>query len=106
MYVQLTMKLLQNKDIAGRSIGDWTANTTPDGTVVWTKPKKLFKKASPIGVYATPHYDQMNRVSVDVVSLNADRTTLSTHFYLKGEFLASDLKLYLVNMQEIFSMLK
>lgn len=101
--------LLQNSHIAGQKIGDWKASQTPDGTIVWSRPKKMFKKESLVGVYATPHYDEPNKVSVDVVkhdTFEGVHVTLSTYFILKGEFLASDLKMYLVHMESILSLLK
>lgn len=100
--------LLQNKDIAGKAIGLWKATLTPDGTIVWIKPKRIWGKEHLVGVYATPHYDKPNVVSVDVVKLNqlTDNITLSTSFTLKGEFLASDLKMYLVQIESILNLLK
>lgn len=101
--------LLQNNHIEGKSIGNWTAQQTPDGIIVWTRKKRLFsKKSTLIGVYATPHLDEPNVVSVDVVGISHDndRAVLSSRFRLKGELLASDLKNYLIEMELIFSMLK
>jgi hypothetical protein len=100
--------ILQNTHIAGQSIGLWKSVLTPDNTIVWMKPKRIFGKEHKVVVYATPHLDEPNVVSVDVVNLSHDndRTTLSTKFRLSGQFLASDLKMYLVQIGEIISMLK
>ena len=101
--------LLQNIHIAGQKIGDWQASVTPDGTIAWSRPKKMFRKESLVGVYATPHYDKPNVVSVDVVkhdTFEGMHVTMSTSFNLKGEFLESDLKMYLVRMESILGLLK
>ena len=100
--------ILQNSHIAGQTIGMWKAMLTPDNTIVWIKPKRMFSKEHRVGVYATPHLDEPNTVAVNVVNLSHDndRTTLSTKFRLSGQFLASDLKMYLVQIGEILSMLK
>jgi hypothetical protein len=98
-------KQLTNNQIKNLKIGDWKSSETPDGTILWTKPKRLFRKGSPLGVFATPHFDKDNVVSVDVVNLNKpyEDTTLTCKIYLKGD--ERDLQTYIKGMTEIFSML-
>jgi hypothetical protein len=101
------MELLTNKDITGLVIGDWKSSETPDGTIIWTKPKRLFRKSSPIAVFATPHHDKSNVVSVDVTDLSSpyDDVTLSTKLFLKGKDVYEDLSIYIKGMTTIFSMI-
>jgi hypothetical protein len=79
-----------------------------DGTVLWMKPKSLFsKKMSNLVVYATPHYNKPNQVAVDVI--NGDRSgnaVLSTTFHIQGEWVATDLKKYMIEMEAILNILK
>jgi len=98
-------KLLADDKIIGHKIGDWKASLTPDGTILWTKAKKLFRKGSPVGVFATPHWNKENEVAIDVVNLNTpyDDVTLRDTITLKGN--DNDLKTYLDYMKNLFSML-
>lgn len=97
-----------SKDCHKLKIGNWTAYYQSDGNVLWMKPKSLFsKKMSDVVVYATPHYNQRNEVAVDVIK--GDRSgdaVLSKTFRIQGEWVASDLKTYMVEMKAIFEILK
>jgi hypothetical protein len=94
-------------DVDGMKIGKWTAKLQPDGTIIWTRLKSFFqKKKGDIFVYATPHYNQLNEVSVDIVGEDFGDPILQKTFWLKGDYRECDLKLYEVEMKAIFNILK
>lgn len=94
-----------SKDCDRLKIGKWTSQQITDGLIVWTKKKPFFgKDKNTITVWATPHYNKQNEVAVDVTK--DGEPILSRTFELRGEWVESDLKKYLIEMTEILTILK
>lgn len=93
---------LGNNDIVGYKFGEWTSSLTPDGVIMWSKP------TTKTIVFATPHYDTLNEVAVDV-ALNfedEDAMTLHSSFKIEGLSLEKDRTMYLIMVESILNSLK
>lgn len=106
------MKKLFNSDIVGETIGKWRASKTPDGCIIWSRPSRTFfvTKEHPVVIFATPHLDEENVVSVDVCRLSPQLNmegdiSLSTAFKLPGVRMFKDKVEYLKNMKQIIYLL-
>jgi len=101
---------LSSKDVAGLTIGEWSSKITIDGTIIWNrKPKGFFqKKEVNTVVFATPHYDQLNQVAVDLIPDFTDEEsfTLQSTFRISGMSVKADLQIYIDHLTKILSLLK
>jgi len=101
---------LSSKDVVNLKIGNWNSSLCPDGTVLWShKPIGFItKKDIKTAVIATPHYDKLNEVAVDVyVDFEDDSApVLQTSFRISGYSVENDRKMYIEQMTAILSILK
>lgn len=93
---------LNNNDIIGHKYEQWTASQTPEGSLMWCKP------TSNTIVFATPHYDTLNEVAVDLVldMEDEDAMTLQSTFKIEGLSVEKDRTMYLIMVESILKSLK